>query len=132
VRLEVPDHPAPSITLSPLIDVVFILLVFVVLAARFVDEGELDVTLPEAVTEPADEPRTVVVEIDAGGSLAVDGEPILAGDLDAALAARAQHSDRLVLLADRHAYVQAAVDVMASARAAGFTKVGMGTQPPGQ
>ena len=38
----------PALNLSPLIDVIFILLIFVVLVARFVDQERIDVTLPSA------------------------------------------------------------------------------------
>jgi biopolymer transport protein ExbD len=130
MKIAPPEHPSPNITLSPLIDVMFILLIFVILTARFEAEGQLEVDLPEARAEPAPERQAVVVELDAEGRVAVDGEPVEPERLAEVLAVRAADHDELVLLADRDARVQAAVDILTQARAVGFEAVGVGTQLP--
>ena len=43
---------APDVNLTPLIDVVFLLLIFFMVTTTFTDEGKLTITLPEASGEP--------------------------------------------------------------------------------
>lgn len=72
------DIPEPRVEITPLIDVVFLLLTFFVFA--LVLTARLDVTrveLPEAATGVAGDPgRVVVLEMTEAGELRLDGEPI--------------------------------------------------------
>ncbi len=66
-----------SLTITPLIDVVFLLLIFFLVASRFSEEErQLDLNLPSvseamSVTAPINE---IVVNIDAAGQFFIDGE----------------------------------------------------------
>ena len=46
MRLPTPEPETPDINLTPLIDVVFLMLVFFVVTTHFIDERALPVTLP--------------------------------------------------------------------------------------
>ncbi|MFH1266427.1 MAG: biopolymer transporter ExbD [Planctomycetota bacterium] len=66
-----------SLSLTPLIDVVFLLLIFFLVATKFAeDERELDVFLPEASeAQPLTEkPREMFINIDAEGRYFVTGK----------------------------------------------------------
>lgn len=67
-----------SINLTPLIDVVFILLIFFMVTTTFQRQTELDVDLP-SVTSQADAPATERVDlvIDAAGRIAIDGRTLV-------------------------------------------------------
>lgn len=65
----------PVIPLAPLIDVVFLLLVFFMLITRFLNPS-IDLTLPSSTTSQINDNRSVVVAIDAGGGLWLDEEQI--------------------------------------------------------
>lgn len=123
-------RPALSINISPLIDVVFILLVFVVLTARFVEREQLEVRVPQSEAgRPAasEEPLHVLLRRD--GTLLVEDRPIEAARLPEVLrAARAGHPS-LLLIADEGAALQGAVDVLSAASAAGFEKTAIATRP---
>ncbi len=57
-----------DINLTPLIDVVFLLLIFFMVSTTFRKETELEIDLPRASEEPAPvEPRQLTVSIDAQG-----------------------------------------------------------------
>jgi biopolymer transport protein ExbD len=59
----VPHEDQTEINLSPMLDMVFILLIFFIVVASFVDEDVLPVTLPGGMTFPEGvESITVVVE----------------------------------------------------------------------
>jgi biopolymer transport protein ExbD len=64
----------PDINLTPLIDVVFLLLIFFMVSTTFKDDARIEVQLPEARGEevPADEPQVLEIVIDGAGSYYVN------------------------------------------------------------
>jgi len=85
--MKLPDEPrmATRIGLTPLIDVVFLLLVFFMLASTFLKFSYLPLTAGgEGVGAPALS-ETVIVRVRAGGALDINGEPASADDLPARL-----------------------------------------------
>jgi biopolymer transport protein ExbD len=94
---------SPESRLTPLIDVVFQLLVFFILTSTFANPA-LDIVLPQLAGET--EAETVEawrVELDAAGNLAVEGERIAVEDLDGvvrALVAGSPGRDAVVVAAD--------------------------------
>ena len=121
---------APAINLSSLIDVVFILLIFVVLVARFVDQERLDVTLPSAAAGRPAEVDALMVSLTKDGVVALEGTIVPLDALDDALVAARQRYGRAVLVADQDASLQSAVDVISRAKLVGFEGVALATRPP--
>lgn len=77
-----------SLSLTPLIDVVFLLLIFFLVATKFAEEErELDVRLPDASeAQPlTSKPRELFINIDADGRYFVRGEILTLDELYAAL-----------------------------------------------
>ncbi len=64
------------ITLTPLIDVVFILLVFFMLASSFLDWRAVDLRLTGVSSGGPSATSVMVVVLRADGSLTIDGEPV--------------------------------------------------------
>lgn len=64
----------PDINLTPLIDVVFLLLIFFMVSTTFKDDARIEVQLPEAQGEevPADEPLVLEIVIDGAGTFYVN------------------------------------------------------------
>jgi biopolymer transport protein ExbD len=117
--------------LTPLIDIVFLLLVFFMLTSHFVQEQALNIDLPvadsgEAVTE--DEQLEVV--IDPEGHLLVDDHFVEADSLEAVLREKlAGREEKLVRLrGDRGAALGKAVTVLDAARKAGASGVDIVTE----
>jgi biopolymer transport protein ExbD len=74
-----------ALSLTPLIDVVFLLLVFFLVATRFAQEDrELDVVLPSAseARPLTEEPRELFVNIDRQGNYFVDGRTLTVDELE--------------------------------------------------
>ena len=108
--------------LTPMIDVVFLLLVFFMLASRF----GTDRTLPLATgTGAASETRAVLrlVELDASGGLRLNGRLITAPELAPALTALSPDPAAPVVLRGKGAALQALVTVMDDLEAAGFSRL---------
>jgi len=103
--------------LTPLVDVVFLLLIFFLVATSF-DEPRLAIELPEAETAAAPDSREALrVELRATGELRVDGDVVEPADLDRVLAARAATAEGLELRADREVPHGRVVEVLDRARA---------------
>ncbi|MEW8251868.1 MAG: biopolymer transporter ExbD, partial [Candidatus Thiodiazotropha sp.] len=63
------------LNLTPLIDIVFLLLVFFMLTAHFIEDQAIDIQLPEAQTsQPSAEDDTVEIVLLPNGDLLLDGE----------------------------------------------------------
>lgn len=76
--------PPPDINLTPLIDVVFLLLIFFMVSTTFKDDARLRLTLPEAGGEAvaAEEIALVEVVIDRSGRFYVDDALVVDGDIE--------------------------------------------------
>ena len=123
-----PREPV-DINLAPLIDVVFILLLFFVVTTTFTRETQLKVDLPEAVSGTALEISTskqleVLVSID--GAFELNGNPLPTNDLNTLMEALRIESDGdtslpVMLSADAQAPYQSVVTAMDAASKLGFS-----------
>lgn len=100
MRIEVPRRRPALIRLTPLIDVVFILLVFFMLASSFLDWRGFDIDVPTEAAESADDLPPILVVVAPDSGLRVDGEEVAADELAAAVHALqpGQGDDRPVVL----------------------------------
>lgn len=121
-----------ELNLSPLIDVIFILLIFVVLVARFVDQERLDVTLPSAEAGRPAEVDALLVTVTERGEVAFEGVLIPRDALFDTFRKERRRFARAVLVADRAVALQDAVDVISTAKLAGFEAVAVATRPPAE
>ena len=69
-------RPDVSINLTPLIDVVFLLLIFFMVSTSFSELTQLTVNLPEADGANAPDEIGLVVVIDSAGNVTVGGDPV--------------------------------------------------------
>jgi biopolymer transport protein ExbD len=73
----------PDVNLTPLIDVVFILLLFFMVSTTFQRESEINIELPEASTEPVEEREEVLeLVIDAQGHYFIDEQQVVNTELE--------------------------------------------------
>ena len=116
-----------GIDLTPLIDVVFMLLLFFILVATF-SPPVLQVALPTASTAAAaDDPARLVLAIDAAGALHHGGAPIM---IEAVPGLLSSHPDGAVeLRVDRAAPFDAFIAVMDRLRAHGRSDVLITAKP---
>ncbi|PAU63699.1 ExbD/TolR family protein [Pseudomonas indica] len=117
-----------EINLAPLIDVVFILLLFFVVTTTFTRETQLKVDLPEAAsgTPPEEaEVKRLEVLIDAEGNYSLNGQALLKSDLASLMAALSKESGGdnsvpMVISADAKTPHQAVITAMDAAGKLGF------------
>ncbi len=126
------QRETPTINVSALIDVVFILLIFVVLAANFDRIREMNVTLPTAheTSQPADQSAVLTLPVDE--PMKLDGNEVSEEDLPAQLEIRAREVDTLVIVGDGRVDLNRTVQLFDRAAAAGFESVSIATREAAQ
>lgn len=129
----------PDINLTPLLDVVFLLLIFFMVSTTFKDEARLRVQLPQAVGEdvPAQEPERILIQIDRSGAFYVDDRAVtdqsretLIRALNGALGNR--QSLPVLIQADAQTPHQAVMTAMDAAAELGLIKIGFSATRPDQ
>ena len=124
----------PDINLIPLIDILIVVLIFLFLTTTYSRYAELQINLPEAAAErAADKPQTVNVAVDAAGKYAVNGVATPFGNTTAFAAAlreaaRGAREPVVAISADAAAKHQDVINVMESARLAGYNHISFTTQ----
>ena len=61
-----------NIDITPLIDIVFIMLIFFIVTATFVKETGLDVNMPDAPTNPTPDKSNILIRIDGNDNIWID------------------------------------------------------------
>ena len=123
-----------ELNLTPLIDVVFLLLIFFMVSTTFQRASELNITLPKASEEYTEaKPDAVKVDIDAQGRVFVNSKQLVNSQLltiREALrdATRDQKSPPLIIAADANARHQMVIKVMDAARQLNLLKITFATQ----
>lgn len=124
-----------TINMMPLVDVVFLLLIFFLAATTFArEEVELDLKLPEARSGEAGQlDQKLVVNIFADGRLVVDGREVTLEALRQKLAAAGRRNrDQAVLVrGDRAAQFGIGIAVLDACKLSKITKVEFGALPAG-
>lgn len=132
MKIQRPGRRRPRIELIPMIDTIFFILVFFVVASlSMVHQRGLQVDLPSARTGARPDEVRVDVTVRADGDLFVDREPVESGELVERLQAtlEAQPETLVVVNADRKAEHGRVVEVMDAARRAGARSLTIATRP---
>ena len=128
------NRDALEINLTPLIDVVFLLLIFFMVSTTFTKETQLLIELPESsIEETSLEEQVVDISISKRGSIAVNQRLVFDADLDSLVAAITEVSGTkntvpIVISADAETPHQSVVMVMDAAGRLGFTKIKISTK----
>lgn len=131
-------HPEQSrrrveviVDITPLIDVVFLLLIFFMITTTFVNSPGIEVDLPKSSTsEHPAQPQDVVVAIGIEGDIIYEHDKVSISELTALLESKYKEKPEatVVVQADREVYHGLVVKVMDAAKHAGFGKLAIATQ----
>lgn len=122
-----------DVNITPLIDVVFLLLIFFMVSTTFEKESEIEVTLPEAAIDaPMEDEFLIEVTINDQGTYFVNGQRVIntqTSTLKQAMlkVAQGRQDPPIILSADANATHQAVVRVMDAARQLGFVHLSFAT-----
>lgn len=132
MRLAAGRRPDPIIDLTPMIDIVFQLVLFFMVTTTFKSSPAIQIDLPRSPRDVVVAERDdVLIWVAVDGSLFVDQRPVGWDELGARLAASAaERDDTLVILkADRGVEHGRVVAVMDLARGYGLTRLAIATEP---
>jgi biopolymer transport protein ExbD len=114
------DNEDEGINLTPMLDVVFIMLIFFIVTASFVKQAGIDVSKPPAPTATAKKNANILVAISAKNEIWIDNRKVSPEGVRAQIERlRAENPEGSVLIqADKDSYSETLMSVMAAAREA--------------
>jgi biopolymer transport protein ExbD len=123
----------PTINLTPMIDVVFLLVIFFMVGTKFGEqEGRIDVDLPGVgqLSSMSRGPDERIIDVGRSGELALDGRPVDLPTLrqELARARQAFPGLRVVVRGDSAGTLQGFTEVLQVCRYAGIEQMGIGVR----
>lgn len=122
------EESISGIDLSPLLDVVFILLIFFIVSTVFVRESGVNVDKPESVTAKELERTSILIAITRNGEVVYDGSNIGVGGVRATVEQLLRNQTRpVVLQTDKTVPAELLVNVIDQVKLAGADNVSIAT-----
>lgn len=118
------------VDITPLVDVVFLMLIFFMVSTSFKMDSTLKLELPTSQTKAQEtDQQEVVISVDSSGQLYVQDEPVKDADLRRRILniSRGDPNMRVVLRADADARHRRVVYVLDTIKGLGMGKVGIAT-----
>lgn len=125
----------PALNLTPLIDIVFLLLIFFMVTTSFSRETRLLVSLPEASGSVENATESIEVLVDKEGGYAINGRRLVNAEVDSLvrgleLESGGDTSLLVVLVADAEVQHQSVITAMEAIGRAGFASLSIATREP--
>lgn len=121
-----------EINVIPLVDIILVILIIFMITAPLMTSG-LEVDLPKtkdtAIARKEREPLKITIT--ANGVIKISGQPVSLDRLSRWLSEAKRHNlvEEVEIEADRRAYFEVVAKVLSEVKRAGFTQVGVLTQP---
>jgi len=130
--LKIEREDQNAINLTPMIDIVFLLIIFFMVSTKFSElndvERELAVNIPAVsnATALTAAPNKRVIEVDSDGSISLDQQPVTLNELSLKLSAAQRQYPKLgvFIRGDTQAAYQHVLEVVATCRKAKITNFG--------
>ncbi|MDF1656738.1 MAG: biopolymer transporter ExbD [Verrucomicrobiales bacterium] len=123
-----PEAESSEINISPLIDVVFILLIFFIVTTVFVEETGLELQKPRAASQQDLEKNSILIGVSASGTVHYGGREIGVGGVRSVVGRLLmQDSMPVIIQSDRRTPTESTVQVMDEAKLAGASQVFVST-----
>ena len=124
------EEEESEINITPMLDVVFIMLIFFIVTATFVKEAGIDVNRPDAATAVKQEKANILIAISANNEVWIDRRQV---DIRAVrpIIERMQAENpqgSVVIQADKESKTDTLIKVMDAARSAGVSNIAIAAQ----
>ncbi len=133
MRFQTRSRDDVQLDMTPLVDVVFLLLIFFMLSTSLSVNPGIKIDLPKSSAEQVKKKKTTLrVAIEAGGRIYLEGKKLSLVQLrEKFLAVEKQHGDDVLIVieADKKVYHGLVVKVMDAAKSSGLNKLAIATQP---
>jgi len=130
MRYRERENTEQDIDISPLIDMVFILLIFFMVSATFVKDMDLDIQRPKASSSTPSSTKAIRVYIDNGGNTFLDGQPVRTWVIQSRLRdmLRQTSGASVLVVTDANVSANKLIEVVDQCRLAGAEDVGVVTE----
>lgn len=125
MRFQVKPKRKPSIQITSLIDLMFIIIIFLLVTTSFVEQSAIKIDLPHGSQTQKMDQKKILITMGADGKIFLNESEISIKDLSTKLKLeKTKEEDPIVTLrADRKAPYGLAIEVMDQVQTAGFKKV---------
>jgi biopolymer transport protein ExbD len=129
MRLRRKDQTVDHIDVSPLIDMVFILLIFFMVTTTFVKDMKLDMDRPSATASTLVNEKVIRVYIDSNREVYIDNQPIKVWAIQSKLREllRSSTSKAVLVVSDSAIPVESLIDVIDECKMSGAEDVAVST-----
>ena len=130
-RRSITDTDEPmDINISPLIDMVFILLIFFMVTTTFVKDMKVDLQRPGAASASLASTQSIRILIDPAGQIFVDNLPVRVWMLQSRVRDLLQESPEapVLVVTDQQVSAERLIEVIDQCRLAGAVDVGVATE----
>ena len=121
------DEPSTEIDLTPMLDVVFIMLIFFIVTATFIKEPGIDVERPAALTAEKIKNQKILIAISAENEIWFDKKVLEAHQVKSAI--EKMHAENpkgaVVIQADKNATTEKVAQVIDAAKQAGVSAISL-------
>jgi biopolymer transport protein ExbD len=119
-----------SVDITPMLDVVFIMLIFFIVTATFIKEAGIDVDKPEAATAVVQEKASILIAIDADDNVWINRRQVDVRSIRSIIERLHAENPKgtVVIQADRDSRNNTLVQVMDASRRAGVYDIALAAQ----
>jgi biopolymer transport protein ExbD len=130
MRRRARSEQRQDIDMSPLIDMVFILLIFFVVSSTFTKDMKIDISRPGAASAQSASTKSMRIYVESNGNITIDGNRVrpwmVQSRVKEFLDATGEGS--ILIVTDRAVAADKLIEVVDQARLAGATDVGVATE----
>ncbi|MFG6159698.1 ExbD/TolR family protein [Halomonas sp. 1390] len=130
-RLSADSGETSEVNLTPMLDVVFIMLIFFIVTTSFVKESGVEIERPASSAATPRPEAQVMVALTAEGAVWVDGAPVDAHRVGEAVVPLVSEQGGVVIQADRASTTGLLVEVMDRLREAGIEQIAVAASREG-
>ncbi|MFC1611147.1 ExbD/TolR family protein [Myxococcota bacterium] len=129
-----PDDIITDINVTPLVDIILVLLIIFMLTANIIARPSIEVELPEASTGEGTEPTTLAISITKDGEIFLNGAPTDEDKLRAYLpeVLEADPKTQAIIAADKEVTHGQVVHIIDLVRQGGIFKFALNIEPTGE
>ncbi len=130
MKRRVKQNPNSDIDISPLIDMVFILLIFFMVSTTFVKDMKVDIERPGAASAVSASTKSLRVNIDPNSNVFINGNPVRSWMVQSRVREFLDSSDAksVLVITDRRVPSEKLVEIVDQCRLGGATEVGVATE----
>jgi biopolymer transport protein ExbD len=122
-----------EINITPMLDIVFIMLIFFIVTTSFIRETGIDPQRPEAITAARQDRGNILIGISATGQIWMDKKQVELGVVRQMIEQARNESPEstVVIIADERSETGILIDLMDQVRLGGILNISVAAQPAG-